>query len=321
MQEKIISFLRKSKDYISGEELSKLTGITRAEVWKQIESLRNLGYDIEALPHLGYRLISPPDKLLPEEITWDLGTKLMGKKIFSFEVLDSTMDFTHELGIRNFPEGTVVCSETQKKGRGRRGREWFSPKYKGLYFSILLKPQISPNQAPQLTILSAVAVREAISNITGLECLIKWPNDILISGKKVGGILTEMAEMGAETEKIKFIVLGIGINVNTEKHLLPTQASSLKEERREKFSRIELLKEILRKIERYYFLFKEKGFSPLAEEWKKYSCILGHRIKIISQQKAIEGEAIDLDREGALLVRKDSGFIERVFAGDVVKIR
>ncbi|MGE4357339.1 MAG: biotin--[acetyl-CoA-carboxylase] ligase [Candidatus Omnitrophota bacterium] len=317
MQEKILNILRKSKEYFSGEELSRILGISRAGIWKHIESLRSLGYEIEAVPHLGYRLINLPDRLLPEEISWGLGTKIMGKKIFSFAVLDSTMDFAYELGIMNLPEGTLVCSETQRKGRGRMNRTWISPKYKGLYFSLLLRPNISPQQAPQLTLISAIAVREAIADLTGLECLIKWPNDILFNDKKIGGILTEMY---AEMDEVRFVVVGIGINVNTEKNLLPPQASSLQEEKKEKVSRIELLKEILRKLEKYYFLFRKKGFSPLVEEWKKYSCVLGHQIKIISQQKIIEGEAVDLDKEGALLVRDDSGFIERVFTCDVVKV-
>ncbi|MCM8765245.1 MAG: biotin--[acetyl-CoA-carboxylase] ligase [Candidatus Omnitrophica bacterium] len=317
MLEKIINLLRKEKGYLSGEEISERLGISRAGVWKQIENLRSLGYEIEAFPHRGYRLVSAPDRLLPEEISWELGTEFMGRNIFSFETLDSTMDFAYELGIKKFPEGTIVCSETQKKGRGRLGRNWFSPKYKGLYFSILLRPKILPQEASQLTILSAVAVSTAIKEITALECLIKWPNDILVNGEKVGGILTEMQ---AEIDAVRFVIIGIGINVNTEKRNLPPQASSLKEEKGEKVSRIELFKGILQKIEKYYLLFQDKGFSPILQEWKRHSSILGHQIKIIAHSKTIEGEAIDLDSQGALLVRKDSGFIEKVLVGDVIKV-
>ncbi|MCM8778465.1 MAG: biotin--[acetyl-CoA-carboxylase] ligase [Candidatus Omnitrophica bacterium] len=318
MQEKIINLLRKEKGYLSGEEISQRIGITRAGIWKQIENLRRLGYEIEAFPHRGYRLLNTPDRLLPEEISWELGTKIMGKNIFSFTTLDSTMDFAYELGLKDFPEGTIVCSETQRKGRGRLGRSWVSPKYKGLYFSILLRPKILPHEASKFTLLSAVAVREAIVELTGLECLIKWPNDLLVNERKVGGILTEMQ---AETDRVKFLIIGIGINVNTEKRILPSQASSLKEEKGEKISRIELLKESLRRLERYYLLFQGKGFSPIIREGKKYSAVLGHQIKIVSHQKIIEGEAIDLDSEGALLVRRESGFMEKVLAGDVVRVR
>jgi BirA family biotin operon repressor/biotin-[acetyl-CoA-carboxylase] ligase len=318
MENKILILLRKEEGYLSGEEISEHFGLTRAAVWKHIEELRCLGYEIEAVPHLGYKLVTIPDKLLADEISWELKTKVMGKRIFCFESLDSTMDTAYELGMKNSPEGTLVCSETQKKGRGRMGRSWFSPRHKGLYFSLILRPDILPNEAPKLTILSAVAVREAIKELTGLEALIKWPNDILIHDKKVGGILTEMQ---AETDEVKFVVIGVGINVNTEKFLLPPRASSLKEEKGEEIFRIELLKEILRKIEKYYFLFQDKGFSPLAREWKEHSGILGHHIKILSHHKTIEGEAVDLDSDGALLVRKDSGFIEKVLAGDVIKVR
>jgi len=317
VQSKVLNLLRKEKGYISGEEISEVLQITRSAVWKHIEELRKLGYQIEAIPHLGYRLVSPPDRILPQEILWELKTKVMGRRIFCFETVDSTMDIAYDLGMKNFPEGTLVCSETQKKGRGRMGRDWFSPKYKGLYFSLLLRPNILPQQAPQLTLLSAVAVREAIVRIVELECLIKWPNDILIEGKKVGGILTEMQ---AETDEIKFVIVGIGVNVNTEKSLLPYKATSLKEEKGKRISRVDLLKEILQQMEKYYLLFKEKGFLPIAEEWKKHSNMLGHPVKIISHHRTIEGEAIDLDIDGALLVRKDSGFIERVFSGDVIKV-
>jgi len=318
MEDKILTLLKKEKGYLSGEDISEHFGISRAAIWKHIEELRSQGYEIEAAPHLGYRLVSAPDRLLADEIAWELQTKLIGKKIYSFDSLDSTMDFAYELGLKNSPEGTIVCAETQKKGRGRMGRSWASPRYKGIYFSVILRPQIMPNEAPKLTILSAVAVREAIEKISGLNPLIKWPNDILVNDKKVAGIL---AEMQAETDAVKFVVIGIGINVNTDKSLLPPKATSLKEERGEEISRIVLLQEILRLIENYYFLFQDKGFSPIAEEWKKHSAILGHHVKILYHHKTIEGEAVDLDCDGALLVRKDSGFIEKVLAGDVVKVR
>jgi len=187
MQNKILTLLRKEKGYLSGEEISQHLGISRAAVWKQIEELRNQGYIIEAMPHLGYKLISVPERLLTEEISWELKTKLIGKRIFCFEIVDSTMDLAYELGLKNFPEGTLVCAETQKKGRGRMGRSWVSPRGKGLYSSLILRPDILPQEAPKLTILSAVAVREAIEKFTGLNCLLKWPNDLLINEKKLAG--------------------------------------------------------------------------------------------------------------------------------------
>ncbi len=318
MQDKILSLLRKEEGYLSGEEISAHLGISRAAVWKHIEELRSQGYEIQAVPHLGYKLAGIPDRFLAEEISWELKTKIIGKRIYCFEIVDSTMDVAYELGMENLPEGTLVCAETQRRGRGRMGRQWISPKYKGIYFSLILRPDILPNEAPKLTILSAVAVREAIEEFTALGCQIKWPNDILLHDKKVGGILTEMQ---AETDKVRFVIVGIGMNVNTEKSLLSPRAASLKEEKGEKISRLDLLKEILRRIEKYYFLFKAQGFLPIADEWKKHSAILGHHIKILSHHNTIEGEAIDLDADGSLLVRRDEGFIEKVLAGDVVKVR
>lgn len=318
MQDKILNLLRKAEGYLSGEEISEHLGVSRAAVWKHIEELRKEGYGIEAMPHLGYRLVVLPDRLFKEEISWKLNTKIIGRELLCFEALDSTMDMCYELGMKNRPEGTVVCAETQKKGRGRMGRNWSSPRQKGIYFSVLLRPRISAIEAPKLTILAAVAVAAAIKGFTGLTPSIKWPNDILIDDKKICGILTEMQ---AEQDLIKFVVIGIGINVNADKSDLPPKATSIKEEKDVEVSRTELFKETLREIERYYTLFQSKGFSPIAREWKAQASILGHRIKILSQNRSIEGEAIDLDSDGSLLVRKDSGFIEKILSGDVIKIR
>lgn len=318
MQEKIIDFLKRKDSYISGEEISHRLGITRQALWKHIQELKEQGYDIVAVPHLGYQLLSSPDKLFPSEISSHLNTRFIGKKIYYAEVSSSTMDIATQLGMKGYPEGTLVLAEAQTKGRGRLNRIWFSPKYKGIYLSLLLRPKILPHQAPIFTLLTAVGICEAIKEVTGLDARIKWPNDILMHQKKLGGILTEL---NAEMDRIHFIVIGIGINVNNEKKALVAGATSLKNEKKENISRIELLKELLRKIEINYLIFQEEGAHPVLEKWRDYSVTLGRRVKVSSYLKPIEGEAVDIDTDGSLLIRKDSGVIQKITAGDIIHCR
>ena len=261
MQEKILDFLkRKQEGYLSGDQISHRLRISRQALWKHIQELRDLGYDIVAVPHLGYRFVSAPNRLFSSEISWHLDTKFIGKKIYYFDVLPSTMDIATGLGIKGAPEGTLVLAEAQAQGRGRLGRSWLSPKYKGIYMSLILKPNILPNSAPVLTLLSAVSICEAIKEFAGLDIQIKWPNDLLLSNKKLGGILTEL---NAQMDATRFIVIGIGLNVNNEKKTLPSGATSLKEQKGENINRIGLLQEILRKVEANYHLFQEEGSRPM----------------------------------------------------------
>jgi BirA family biotin operon repressor/biotin-[acetyl-CoA-carboxylase] ligase len=228
------------------------------------------------------------------------------------------MDIATQLGIGGASEGTLVLAESQTKGRGRLGRNWVSPKYKGIYFSLILKPKILPSRAPLLTLLAGVSLVEAIKDVIGLEARIKWPNDILLHNKKVGGILTEL---NSEMDEIHFVVIGIGLNVNNDRKTLVDGATSLKEEKRVDINRIELLQEILRRIENNYLSFYEKGSSPVIKKWLDYNVTLGRRVKVVSHTKHIEGQAIDIDPDGALLIRKDSGLSERITAGDVLHCR
>lgn len=318
MTKEVLDFLKSQDGFVSGEEISRDLKISRTAVWKHIRQLRLAGYAIEAVPHLGYKVISIPDKLLPQELSYRLNTKIIGQKIFYYDTLASTMDTAFELGLKGAPEGTVVLAEQQTKGRGRMGRVWFSPKAKGIYLSLLLRPEFLPQEAPKITLTAAVSLAEAIKIITGLPVLIKWPNDIMFNAKKLAGILTEL---DAEADKIKFINIGIGINVNSSKSFLPEEGTSLKEELGMEVSRIELTKEILRSIERNYFILKDSGFKPILEKWKASSAMLGRRIQIKSQNRVIHGEAQDIDMDGALLIRQDSGFVEKVLSGDIVSIR
>lgn len=318
MQEKILDFLKRKQGYISGDQISHRLKISRQALWKHIQELRNLGYDIVAVPHLGYELISSPDRLYPCEISWHLNTKFIGKKIYYFDAVSSTMDIAIELGMKDLPEGTVVLAETQTKGRGRMARDWFSPKYKGIYMSLILRPKILPNFTPILTLLSAVSICEAIKEITNLDSQIKWPNDILINNKKLGGILTEL---NAEMDISRFVIIGVGLNVNNDKKALVEGATSLKEQEKENINRVSLTQEILRRIETNYLFFREEGSQSIIEKWRNYSITLGKRVRIVCQKERLVGEALDIDVDGGLLVRGDSGLIEKIMAGDVVHCR
>lgn len=318
MKERILYYLKKEHEYFSGDEIASRLGISRQGLWKHIQDLKDLGYDIVAVPHLGYRLESSPDRLFALEITHGLSTKFIAKKIHYFDYLASTMDLAMQLGIQAAPNGTLVLAESQTKGRGRLGRSWFSPKYKGIYLSLILRPKISPSASPILTLLSAVSICEAIKNIVGLDAQIKWPNDVFICNKKIAGILTEM---NAEVDKVNFVVIGIGLNVNNDKKSLVAQATSLKEQAGQSLSRVLLLQELLRKIENNYFLLEEKGAQAIIDKWRNFSLTLGRRVKVYCQDKHIEGQAVDVDQDGALLIRKDSGLMQKVFSGDVMHCR
>src|SRR6202142_2836025 len=239
---KILSALRENPDGVSGAELAEQLKISRAAIWARIEELRKLGYDIEASPHFGYRLVSSPDALHADDLLARLGkTKIIGRDIRVFEQTTSTNDVIEKLARDGVKEGAVVFAESQTKGRGRLGRKWISPERKGLWFSVLLRPDLRPQEATQLTVASATALRRAIQSATGLQPEIKWPNDILIGGKKVAGILTEL---NAELDKVRYVILGIGIDVNLDANEFPVElkknATSLKIENGETVSRAKL---------------------------------------------------------------------------------
>jgi BirA family biotin operon repressor/biotin-[acetyl-CoA-carboxylase] ligase len=318
VREKILDLLKRKTDYISGDLLASRLGISRQGLWKHIQELKELGYDIVAVPHLGYRLQAAPDKLLAYEISHCLNTRFLGRKIYYFDGLPSTMDTAMGLGIKGSAEGTVVIAESQTRGRGRLGRNWFSPKYKGIYFSVILRPELLPSNVSILTLLAAVSVSEAIKKVTRVDIQIKWPNDILFKDKKLGGILTEL---NAEMDKVNFVVIGIGLNVNNEKKSLISGATSLRERLGQNTNRVELLQEILRRIEANYSLLQHKGPKTIAEKWRELATTLHKRVKVYSQNEHVEGEAVDIDSDGALLVRNDSGLTQRITAGDVMHCR
>src|ERR1700728_3785391 len=245
---KIITALRQNPDGVSGADLAEQLHISRAAIWSRIEELRKIGYEIEAGPHFGYRLSGEPDALLADDLLARLGkTRLVGRDIHVFQETTSTNDVIEKLARDGVREGVVVFAESQTRGRGRLGRKWVSPARKGLWFSILLRPVLRPQEMTQLTVASATALRRAIIAETGLRPEIKWPNDLLINGKKVAGILTELS---AESDRVKHIILGIGVDVNVDAGELPPEvrplATSLKIEAGAEIPRVELAAQIIR---------------------------------------------------------------------------
>lgn len=319
IEDKIMTFLKEQEGrYVSGEDLSHELGISRTAVWKHIEQLRQEGYDIEASPHLGYRLIAIPDRLTEVELKWQLNTEVIGRKIYSYEKVDSTNDTAYNIALQGEKEGVVVIAESQTQGRGRMGRKWISPKAKGAYISIILRPNILPRELSAVTVFSALAVAKAIREMANLPAFIRWPNDVLINNKKVCGILTEM---NGETDKVNFVIIGIGVNINTKKDTLPKEATSLAIELGEELWRLELVKNIFRNLDEYYKVFNSGRIDDIIKEYKELSMFLGERVQVSYHDSKIEGYAIDVDREGALILRMDSGLNERVLAGDVVMLR
>jgi BirA family biotin operon repressor/biotin-[acetyl-CoA-carboxylase] ligase len=317
---KILTALRAAGNGgVAGTELSHQLGISRAAIWARIEELRGLGYEIEASPHLGYRLISVPDVLHADDLLSSLGpVKVVGRDIRVFEQTTSTNDVIEKLARDNVREGAVVFAESQSKGRGRLGRKWISPPRRGLSFSVLLRPDMRPAAATQLTIAAATALFRAIQAQTGLTPEIKWPNDILIHGKKVAGILTELS---AELDQVKYVILGIGVNVNTAAGEFPLElrklVTSLKIETGHRQDRAQLAVKILRELDRDYGRVTAGCFEALADEWEKNCSTLGQRVAIRAGDRKIEGRAESLDADGALLLRTQHGHLERIVGGDV----
>ena len=305
-------------EFVSGEELSRLAGVTRTAIWKEIEKLREQGYKILAQPHSGYRFVEAPDKLLPQEISWNLATRRLGKRIHAYEETDSTMDIAHRLGSGGEPEGSVVVAEGQGKGRGRMGRSWASPKGKGVYCSILLRPPLRPSEVSRITLMAAVAVARAVQQAADVKPQIKWPNDILIGSKKVAGILTEL---NGELNRVNYCVIGVGINVNTPARQLPPEGTSLSEEAGGKVSRVEVARALITQMDSLYEEFLSRGLEPILDGWRGFAGFLGRRIRVEIQGRRVEGQAMDVDAGGALLVRTDTGLIESISAGDVLIAR
>lgn len=319
MRTEILDLLRSADgQYVSGEEIARRLNVSRTAIWKHMQELKQAGYAIESQSRSGYRLAGKPDLLLPEEIDAALTTKTLGRTVYHFDEVDSTNNRGKTLAMQGALEGAIIVSETQGGGRGRLSRGWFSPRGKGVWFSIVLRPRFLPQEAPKCTLLAAVAIVKGIRAATGIEVGIKWPNDILYEGKKIVGILTEMS---AEMDGIAYVVIGMGINVNISQDELPEEirgtATSLSAIGGRSFRRLDVLAASLAAMEPLYERVQESGFAPVLDEWRKYAVTLGQEVNVISVDQVFSGVAMDIDDDGALLVKKPDGTLERVLAGDV----
>lgn len=314
---RILELLRRQEGFLSGEDIGRELSITRAAVWKGIKKLREEGYEIEAVTNRGYRLTNPETMYNKRELEQGLKTKTMGQTIYFYEETDTTNNRARELALEGAPEGTLVVAEKQTAGRGRRGKVWESPLGTGIWMSLVLRPQIMPAEASVLTLLCGLATAEAIEAETGLSAGIKWPNDILINGKKAVGILTEM---DCEMSEVHSVIPGIGINVNTAS--FPPEiaeiATSLYLECGKTVSRRRLVHKVLERLEEHYETFLRTGsFAAMLEDYRKHCITLGKEVHVLGREPFF-AEALDITPEGELLVRRaDNGKEEVVFSGEV----
>jgi len=324
---KILKYLKKAKaQFVSGEELSELFGMSRTAIWKRMESIKDEGFNIEAVTKKGYRLImeetacgknAPYGRLAVQS---ELTGSVFGHNLKFFQETDSTNQVLKKMAAQDAPEGTVVISDMQSEGRGRRGKAWSSSPNLGIWMSILLRPNLHPSSVQTLTLAASVAVMRALEpfRIEGIG--IKWPNDILINGKKVCGILTELS---AEAEKVDWVIIGIGLNVNHSESDFPDDIRSLATSLRMNVNNETLLDrsviaaDIIDEMEKVYRCFIERGLAWVVREWKKYNITLGKRIKIINQQGEANAEAIDVTEEGRLIVKDENGKEHELYSGEI----
>ena len=315
---RILEMLRNRQGRLSGAKISKILGISRSAIWKHINALRREGYQIDAKSACGYQLIAVPSHLTSWEIQAGLGTEQIGKKVHFFPDVDSSNMVAFQLALNEASEGEVVVVEAQHAGKGRMGRQWESPAGVNIYLSIILRPLFPPSKIPLITLMTAVACAEAIEETTGVLPAIKWPNDLLIGEKKIGGILTE-ADM--EMDRINFVIVGIGINVNMSGSALPSSlrntATSLQEALGKEVSRVPLIQALLRKFELWYTRFKEGKGKAITRRWEELSQIRGKEVSVDFMGETVKGQALEIDEDGALLVQEAGGEVKRIVAGDV----
>jgi BirA family transcriptional regulator, biotin operon repressor / biotin---[acetyl-CoA-carboxylase] ligase len=311
-----LSLLGSEAGYISGQALAKKAGISRSAVWKQIKMLRRHGYTIESRHGLGYRLAGRTDLPVPWELTRILHTSFVGKQLVFREIADSTQSLAISLAGKPGSHGAVVIAEQQKSGRGRQKRKWLSPKG-GVWLSVVLKPAIPTARITLLPFVAALAACDAIK-ATGLDARLKWPNDVMISGKKVAGILLDIS---AEADQVNYAVIGIGINANVDSAAVSARldgikVTSISDELGHSTSRLDLTKSLLENLERYYLEMEQRGPDSIIQKWKKNSDMLGRKIAVTQNDKTIQGVAADVNGDGSLLLRTDHGDVD-VVSGDI----
>ena len=319
---KVLSFFQThDSEYLSGQDLSDVLKISRVAVWKHIKKIQTLGYKIESKQKLGYRLIDDTEKLLPWEITRDLKTKLIGKRVYYFEEIDSTQNFAQNIAADKKENGTIIIAEKQTAGRVRLDRKWTSPKG-GIWFSLIIHPKFDVSSSTLIPILSAVALSKSIKSVLGIETEVKWPNDITMNGKKVAGVLVDAS---FQTNSIDYLILGIGINFDIdtkklEKRLTKTPnfygIDSLRG-KEDKTPPKKLLKEFLLQFEKNLFQLDKGEKSKIIKEWTKRAAGIGKKITINTSNGKISGISQGIDNDGALKI-KTRNEIKKIYVGDVV---
>jgi len=304
-------------DFVSGEQIARDLNISRTAVWKHISALREEGYRIESRSRRGYRLQGVTDLLVPGEVLTGLATRFCGRPYYYYPSLVSTNNTAKELARKGVPEGTTVLAEEQSGGRGRLGRNWYSPRG-GLWFSVVLRPPLHPARGSEATFVAAVAGAEALHNyLKTAEIGIKWPNDFLWQGKKLGGILTELT---GEMDRISYLIIGIGLNVNLDPHKFPPEinarVTSLRQIVGRDVDRAELLRRLLAALEGWYLVWREDGFAPVRAAWKRYNACLDRTLRVSTPEGELVGQAVDVDLDGALLL-ETGGRIRRIVTGEL----
>ncbi len=314
----IVELLRREPGGVSGATIGRELQLTRAAVWKHVSRLRRSGYEIVGTPSRGYRLASVPDRLGATEVRPHLTGELLGRELYWAETVDSTNTWARRLARAGAVEGTVVLAEEQTAGRGRLGRGWFSPPGVNVYLSIVLRPSVPPARAPQLTLVAGCAVAATIAALAGTRPALKWPNDVLLAGGKVSGLLTEM---DSEADRVAFVVLGIGVNLNASaqalRHGVGAPATSILAATGRVVERAAFVGRLLGELEGRYRRYLADGFAGVREEWESYSCVTGREIAVAGPDGERRGRAVGIDADGALMLRGPGGEMLRVLAGDV----
>jgi BirA family transcriptional regulator, biotin operon repressor / biotin---[acetyl-CoA-carboxylase] ligase len=317
LRDKILQMLRGQNDSVSGERIRRALKVSRTAVWKQIEVLRREGYQIESSPKRGYRMVEEPDRLSESEILSAGALEGEFLRIKILEETDSTNQNALELGLKDAPEGTVILAEKQRAGRGRLGRIWESPSHRNLYLSVILRPNLPPSSVSPITLVAGIACHQALSRFIKTGLRLKWPNDLWVDSRKIGGILTEME---AEQDKVHLVVVGIGLNINSRPEDFSPElrplATSIAIETQKKHSRSQVAGLLLSSLFQHYRTFLKEGFDGMRRKWEELSRMRGAKVKVDEGDRAFEGVCEGLDENGFLLVKTPSR-LERVVAGDV----
>lgn len=317
MKSRILEALRSSSGYVSGQELCERFGVTRTAIWKVMNQLKEDGYEIEAVSNKGYRIVGIPDSVSQIEISSILNTTWAGSQVVYLETVDSTNNYARKLAESGVPHGTLVVADAQDGGKGRRGKVWNTPARTSIAMTLIIRPELEPSNASMLTLVMGLAIAKAVRDMLSLEAMIKWPNDIVVHGKKICGILTEMS---AEMEAVNYLVIGAGINVNLE--IIPEEikdiATSLSIESGHQIHRAQLIRCCLEYFEDCYAKFmKTQDFSLLIREYNDILINKDSSVKVMEPNNAYTGISRGINNRGELLVTEDSGEEKCVFAGEV----